>query len=1184
MYGLPLVRRLIPCPLCINWMTNRHSKKRSVSLEFPSTLPANFHMSQTVRPHNFTLPECAATAMRFSTISCPSHPDRVVSISLLIPDLLMADLPRQLLVEETQFNFDPRESQKIGGGGSGEVYRGSYRNETVAVKMFHSTGQTGSLLDSGLGNTGPSPGSRTLSGSCYRSHLSEGSSGRRSDVYTANIERDMEEELERTKVVKAFWDLRQEVAVLCRLNHPCVVRLLAVSLHPLCFVLELAPYGSLATVLDELSTKREAQENEGSQVASSREAILGRELSYNIAFQIVSALWYLHDCDIIYRDLKADNILVWSLVESALLNVKLSDYGISCFATPQGVAGEEGTPGYQAPEIRTGVGYDEKVDIFSFAIFLFELLTGCRPFSDYRNVVDIKKAIRRGVRPSPQLELDSQLPRLERLMRSCWHQLPERRPSAGEILTEMEDPAFLCQCRLLPTTDENLLEKVTAIYALSNVASGNPKVPAAMDGPSTEIASSFILIWSRERNDRYYSLINCETGVFHTQGQNCDGHRVLCMTRVDNRTWLGTEGCTVEVFGRTSWRNPSTLWSYTTKAPVLALLTEYVPADDDSPEKAEQEGGPRVRSVFASLANGTLIVFTPKTRLARRFSHADVTLETKDEDTRLKKESDKWSNFQVVNLGQSGMPAKCMVLVFDNKELWVGCGNKIVIVDTNTLAILDEIAVYQTQRTHVRIMVTDGLRVWCADRRSSKILQWEVNSRQLTNIFDCDVNNPVGQVLNTNIMESRRFTSRKSDDERSSRRDRTVSDPPDMYEPSFTESMFKEAMARSMNEEGERTDSVGRDDSLPRQSDSDFGRNATGNDLHENFGNMDSKQVQRLSCFRSHSAEADSDESGISLSRSKNTMRSSSVSIQAGTTPRESYAQTEDLQTDEDCASVTSENVSILVEKTATFDTYQNNGKEEIESSSDATFKHGTRDTLSVKTKPEIIIEIQKQTGDNNVEVEKETDNVTREPADEREGAEFELVDREETRQAEKSISPTCASMTSLIQPFNSPSRAPSLMSSTRRKSQRRQEKDEGSKSPPSKPWTARPRLRILAGTINRVTALLLVNGTLWIGRGVGDVLTVNVNSVNNDVPLGHVFAQLESDNLLGYENGQVDEIVSSGTDKVVCLRRLETPRGRADAADRGLERYQLVVWEAWGDAEFRKFSSRLEEFNSLIQ
>lgn len=143
MYGLPLVRRLIPCPLCINWMTHRKSMKRSVSMEFPSTLPSNFLMLQTLHPHNFTLPECAATAMRFSTISCPSHPDRVVSISLLIPDLLMADLPRQLLVDQTQFKFDPRESHKIGGGGSGEVYRGSYRDETVAVKIFHSIGQTG---------------------------------------------------------------------------------------------------------------------------------------------------------------------------------------------------------------------------------------------------------------------------------------------------------------------------------------------------------------------------------------------------------------------------------------------------------------------------------------------------------------------------------------------------------------------------------------------------------------------------------------------------------------------------------------------------------------------------------------------------------------------------------------------------------------------------------------------------------------------------------------------------------------------------------------------------------------------------------------------------------------------------------------------------------------------------------
>lgn len=44
-----------------------------------------------------------------------------------------------------------------------------------------------------------------------RKHYSEGSSIRRSDPPSALFEDDMEEELEKTKVVKAFWDLRQEV-------------------------------------------------------------------------------------------------------------------------------------------------------------------------------------------------------------------------------------------------------------------------------------------------------------------------------------------------------------------------------------------------------------------------------------------------------------------------------------------------------------------------------------------------------------------------------------------------------------------------------------------------------------------------------------------------------------------------------------------------------------------------------------------------------------------------------------------------------------------------------------------------------------------------------------------------------------------------------------------------------------
>ena len=64
----------------------------------------------------------------------------------------------------------------------------------------------------------------------------------------------------------------------------------------------------------------------------------------------------------VYRDLKSDNVLVWSLDPNDVINVKLADYGISRFANPGGVKGEEGTPGYLAPEAIRRRGEDQAFD------------------------------------------------------------------------------------------------------------------------------------------------------------------------------------------------------------------------------------------------------------------------------------------------------------------------------------------------------------------------------------------------------------------------------------------------------------------------------------------------------------------------------------------------------------------------------------------------------------------------------------------------------------------------------------------------------------------------------------------------------------------------------------------------------------------------------------------------------
>ena len=77
--------------------------------------------------------------------------------------------------------------------------------------------------------------------------------------------------------------------------------------------------------------------------------------------QVGAGLEYLHTHNILYRDLKSDNILVCSMELGDTVNIKISDYGISKFTTAQGMVGMVGTPGYMAPEIMDGQAYNEKV-------------------------------------------------------------------------------------------------------------------------------------------------------------------------------------------------------------------------------------------------------------------------------------------------------------------------------------------------------------------------------------------------------------------------------------------------------------------------------------------------------------------------------------------------------------------------------------------------------------------------------------------------------------------------------------------------------------------------------------------------------------------------------------------------------------------------------------------------------
>uniref|UniRef100_A0A672HWD1 MAP/microtubule affinity-regulating kinase 3 n=1 Tax=Salarias fasciatus TaxID=181472 RepID=A0A672HWD1_SALFA len=178
-------------------------------------------------------------------------------------------------------------------------------------------------------------------------------------------------QLNPTSLQKLF----REVRIMKTLNHPNIVQLFEVieTEKTLYLIME---YASGGEVFDYLVAHGRMKEKEAR--AKFR--------------QIVSAVHYCHQKNIVHRDLKAENLLL-----DADSNIKIADFGFSNEFT----AGNKldtfcGSPPYAAPELFQGKKYDgPEVDIWSLGVILYTLVSGSLPF-DGQNLKELRERVLRG--------------------------------------------------------------------------------------------------------------------------------------------------------------------------------------------------------------------------------------------------------------------------------------------------------------------------------------------------------------------------------------------------------------------------------------------------------------------------------------------------------------------------------------------------------------------------------------------------------------------------------------------------------------------------------------------------------------------------------------------------------------------------------------------------------------------
>ncbi|XP_021773083.1 serine/threonine-protein kinase EDR1-like [Chenopodium quinoa] len=216
----------------------------------------------------------------------------------------------------------------------------------------------------------------------------------------------------------ALAEFKREVRIMRRLRHPNVVLFMGAVTRPphLSIVSEFLPRGSLYRILHRPNCQ------------------IDEKRRIKMALDVARGMNCLHTSTptIVHRDLKSPNLLVdknW--------NVKVCDFGLSrlkhnTFLSSKSTAG---TPEWMAPEVLRNEPSNEKCDVYSFGVILWELATLKLPWSGMNPMQVVGAVGFQNRRLDISKELD---PLVARIILECWQTEPNLRPSFAQLCVALK--------------------------------------------------------------------------------------------------------------------------------------------------------------------------------------------------------------------------------------------------------------------------------------------------------------------------------------------------------------------------------------------------------------------------------------------------------------------------------------------------------------------------------------------------------------------------------------------------------------------------------------------------------------------------------------------------------------------------------------------------------------------------